>query len=71
MEGVTVLKNILAAVGIVVIAKKGYEVYRQYKSMEAECEILRKGQRGLSVALSQPVSGTDSMRDALCHALSQ
>jgi hypothetical protein len=45
MEGVTVLKNILAAVGIVVIAKKGYEVYRQYKSMEAECEILRKGQR--------------------------
>lgn len=44
--GCHVLKNILAAVGIVVIAKKGYEVYRQYKSMEAECEVLRKGQRG-------------------------
>lgn len=43
-EGLTMLKNILAAVGIVVIAKKGYEVYQQYKSMEAEIEILRKTQ---------------------------
>ena len=38
------LKNILAVVGAVVIAKKGYEVYRQYKTMEAEIEILRKTQ---------------------------
>lgn len=37
------LKNILAAVGIVVVAKKGYEVYRHYKAMEAENEFLRKG----------------------------
>jgi len=36
------LKNILAVVGSVVIAKKVYEVYRQYKSMEAEIEILRR-----------------------------
>ena len=38
------LKNFLAAVGLVVIPKKGYEVYRSYKSMEAENEFLRKGQ---------------------------
>lgn len=36
------MKNILDVVGAVVIAKKGYEVYRKYKSMEAEIEILRK-----------------------------
>lgn len=38
------LKNILATVGAFVIAKKGYELYRQYKAMEAENELLRKGQ---------------------------
>lgn len=36
------LKNILAVVGAFVIAKKGDEVYRQYKSLEAKIEILRK-----------------------------
>ncbi|WP_281354563.1 hypothetical protein [Pseudomonas akapageensis] len=38
------LKNILATVGVLVIAKKGYEVYRHYKAMEAENEWLRKRQ---------------------------
>nr|WP_277933882.1 hypothetical protein [Pseudomonas mohnii] len=37
------LKNILAAVGVAVIAKKGYELFRQYKTMEAQVEFLRKG----------------------------
>jgi len=37
------LRNVLAVVGgAIVIAKKGYEVYRQYKSLEAKIEILRK-----------------------------
>jgi hypothetical protein len=40
----TVLKNILATVGVFVIAKKGYEVYRHYKALEVENEFLRKGQ---------------------------
>ena len=38
------LKNFLAALGVVVIAKKGYEMYRHYNSMEAEVEILRRTQ---------------------------
>lgn len=41
----TVLKNILATVGAFVIPKKGYEVYRHYKAMDMENELLRKGQR--------------------------
>lgn len=41
------LKNILAAVGLVVIAKKGYELYQSYKSMEAQNESFRKGQEPL------------------------
>ena len=38
------LKNILATVGAFVIVKKGYEVYRHYKAMEMENELLRKRQ---------------------------
>ena len=41
--GSVMLKNILAAVGVVVIAKKGYGLFRQYKAMEAQVEFLRKG----------------------------
>lgn len=36
------LKNALAAVGLVVVVKTGYEWYRKYKKMEQENEFLRK-----------------------------
>jgi hypothetical protein len=30
------MKNVLAAVGLVVIAKTGYELYRKYRELERE-----------------------------------
>lgn len=36
------LKNLLATVGLVMIAKKGFELYQHYKEMERENEAWRK-----------------------------
>lgn len=32
------LKNILAAIGLIVVARKGYEHYREYSELKREME---------------------------------
>ena len=42
------MKNIFAAVGFFVIAKKGYEIYCEYSAMKRELDSRKKPDDGLS-----------------------
>ncbi len=39
-------KNVLAAVGLVVVVQKGFDLYRKYREMEEENEALKKAAAG-------------------------
>ena len=41
-EESVMVKNVLAAVGLVVVIQKGYALYQKYREMEQENEDLRK-----------------------------
>jgi hypothetical protein len=40
------LKNVLAAVGLGVVLKKSFDLYRRYKQMERENDVWRKAAAG-------------------------
>lgn len=41
------MKNLLAAIGLCVVAKKGYDFYCEYRELKAENACLRKGRNGM------------------------